>query len=512
MTETSAKARYDELKIRREPFLRRARECSSLTIPSLIPPEGHNPSMVLPQPEQGLGSRLVVSLASRLMTALLPPGRNCLRLGISPEALLETGADAVPEDLEIAMVKTERLIHMEIERKAWRQPTNMSLQHLIVGGNVVEYLQPDNTIRIFRFDQFVVVRSPSGEEVEFVIADDLDPDALSPSLKALYETSTPPQASAAARRVTLYTWGVRAGDRWTVHQELGETKVPKSSGRYQHSSLPFLFLRWQAVAGEDYGRSKVEEHLPDLKTLDGFQKALRDGVAMASRNITLIRPNAAAGLNLRRKIARANNGEYVIGNPEDVNMLQFANTTGIQVTQTELALLRQELSAAFLMQQSGVRDAERVTATEIRMVAQELEGVLGGTYSMLSQEMLSRRVNRLIYQMQAKGGLPEWPEGTIEPVILTGLEALGREAQMQNVVAALQMLGAVKPEIQEEYVKWPVLLKKGFNGLNLSDAVNTEGEAQAIRAQRAQTQMLTDAVGAAAGPLANAAAGQMAPA
>lgn len=224
----------------------------------------------------------------------------------------------------------------------------------------------------------------------------------------------------------------------------------------------------------------------------------------------MIRPNAAAGLNLRRKLSKADNGEYVIGNPEDVGMLQFTNTSGIQVTQIELQQMRQELAAAFLMRSNATRDAERVTATEVRLVAQELEGALGGTYSTLSQEMMSRRVRRLIFQMQAQSQLPEWPKDTVEPVILTGLEALGREAQVQNVAAALQMVQAF-PEQAQDYVKWPVMLKKGFNGLNLSDAVNTEEEAAAIRQQRSESQMMNDVAARAAGPAAQALAAQAMP-
>src|SRR5690606_3413397 len=119
---------------------------------------------------------------------------------------------------------------------------------------------------------------------------------------------------------------------------------------------------------------------------------------------------------------------------------------------------------------------------------QELEGTLGGVYSMLSQEMMATRLNRLIFQMQANGSLPEWPEGTVEPTILTGLEALGREAQVGNVSTALQLIQGY-PEDVYSYIKWDVLLKKGFTGLNLSDAVRTEDEAQALREEQMQQQM-----------------------
>jgi hypothetical protein len=447
----------------------------------------------------------VVTLASRVMVALLPPGRSSFMLGVSAKALLDAGQESVDEDLTRAMVLTERIINAEIERKSWRAPTNTTLQQLIVAGNAMEQLLPDNTIRVYRLDQYVVCRSPSGKMVEFIIADHLDPNSLPDELKALYPEQPANGTPYNSKGICLYTWGrLEANGKWRVHQELEESVVPDSEGTYDDRALPFFALRWTAVAGEDYGRSKVEEHLPDLRTFDGLRMSIRDGAAMASRNITLVRPNAAAGMNLLRKLKRATNGDIVIGNPDDVQMLQFTNNNGLQITQVELEALRQELSAAFLATQGATRDAERVTATEIRMVAQEIEGVLGGTYSMLSQDMQAKRINRLIIQMQANGQLPEWPEDTIEPTILTGLEALGRENEVSNVAMAKEILNGL-PEGVMDYVKWEKLLKKGFNGLDLSDAVRTDDEVMQRREQEAQMQMVQDGVAKAAAPVAAAA-------
>jgi hypothetical protein len=507
----SAKARYTTLKLLREPFLKRARDCSALTIPTLIPPEGFNHTSTLVEPNQGLGARLVVNLASRVMNALLPSGRNYLILGVSPEALLSAGENAVPEDLQIAMSLTERLIQQETERRNWRQPTFISLQHLIVAGNILEYLQPDNSIRNYRLDQYVVVRDPSGQEIEIIVEEALDPVSLTGQLREIYEsTNNTIELAAGTKRVCLYTWLRLIDGEWQVHQELEEQPVPGTEGTYSVELCPYVPLRWSIVTGESYGRSKVEEHLPDLRALDELQRAMLEGAAMASRNITMIRPNAAAGVNLRRNLAKAKNGDYVVGNPEDVLMLQFQNNAGLQITQMELNVLRQELGAAFLLAQSMTRQAERVTATEIRMMAQELEGIVGGVYPMLSQDMMARRTRRLIFQMQVNGQLPEWPEGTIEPTILTGLEALGRESQVGFVAQALQMMQGY-PESAQDYVKWDILLKKGFNGLNLADAVRTEAEAEAVRQQRMEQMMAQQAMAQAAGPIANAASQAMIP-
>lgn len=499
---STAAERYKALAVVREPFLRRARAAADLTIPSLIPPEGHNGTLDLPQPNQGLGSRLVVHLASYCTTALLPPGRPVFRLGVTPQTLLQSGQASAPTQLESNLTLIERIPHAEIARRDWRTPTNVSLQHLLVGGSVMEQMLADNSVVTHPLANHVVVRDPSGKMVEFIIEQPLDPAAVPPELTPLLPASG---AAPGTQRISLYTWGILKDGVWSVHQELGEARVPRSGGTYRDGQLPFWALRWSVVAGEDYGRSKVEEHIADLRTFDGLSKSMRDGSAMASRNITMIRPNATAGLNLRRKLAAANNGDYVVGNPEDVQMLQFTNQAGLQVVQLELEVLRRELGSAFMLTSSVIRNAERVTQEEVRRVGQELDSVLGGAYSMLSGTMLRARVDRLIFQMQSKGQLPAWPEGTIDPTILTGLEAMGREAETGNVASGLQLMQGL-PEQVHDYINWPVMLKKGFNGLDLADAVRTDDEVAQMRAERQQLETEAAAIQAAAGPAAQAAA------
>lgn len=483
MSNATAKARYDELAHRRDPFLRRARVCAALTIPALLPPQGHNSYTDLPEPYQGLGARAVVNLSSRLMIAMYPPGMSSFRLQVPSEVLLQAGQMEPDEELERNLALTEKHVNAEIERRQWRQPTFLGLQYLIVTGNVLEQILPDNTIRIYRLDQYVVARDSLGNIRELIIEEMYSPDSLPERAQGLVRADS-------TDRVPLYTWVKREGDRWTVKQEVNGKTVPGSTGTY--NVLPFNALRWTGVIGEDYGRGKVEEHIGDFRALEGLSKAVLDGAAMASLNIKMVRPNAAGGLNLRRRLAKANNGDWVVGNPEDVGMLQFENVTGIQIAQMELEAKKAEIAAAFLLHGAVRRDAERVTATEVRMMAEELEGTLGGVYSMLSRELQLHRLRRLIVQMQAQGSLPQWPEGVVEPTILTGIEALGREQDVQRVATALQFLGGF-PEQVYDYIKWSSLLGKAFNGLSLPDSVHSEAEVQRLREQRAMQEAMAQA-------------------
>jgi hypothetical protein len=295
----TVKSRYERLAERREPFLRRGRGYAALTIPSLLPPLGHRYTADLPEPYQGFGARATVNLSSKLLHAILPAGLSSFRLTVPNAALLKSGSMSPPKDVEQGLTLSEGLMNSEIERKQWRAPTNLTLQLLIVTGNALEQMMPDNTIRVFRLDQYVVQRDHAGNVIEAIMEEKLDPTALPERAQALVSAKDMKDGT----EIALYTQYKRAPDgRYRVRQEVNGKNVPGSTGYYK-DALPCIPLRWALVPGEDYGRGKVEEHIGDLRALENYAKSMQDGAAMASRHITLVKPNAAGG-NLRQRIAK----------------------------------------------------------------------------------------------------------------------------------------------------------------------------------------------------------------
>ncbi|EEE42851.1 portal protein [Roseibium alexandrii] len=484
----SLKERYQNLQIKREPFLKRARDCAALTIPTLLPPEGHNATSKLPQPYQGLGARCVVTLASRMLVAFIPTGQPFFGLEVPPELLLQEGLMEAPPDLEKGFALATNLITKEIEKKAWRKPTSLTLELLVSTGNALERYMPDNSIRVYRLDQYVVVRDLSGNLVELILREKVNKASLPEQTQSYLKASQEDD-------VEIFTCAKRHPDGWEIKQEV-EGQIIEGMGGVTPTN-PFNPLRWSAVPGEDYGRGKVEEHFSDLTYLDLLSKSMVDGSAMATRHITMVRPNAA-GSNLRKRFAEAKNGDVISGNPEDVDLKQFANVTGMQIAQQEIARITQELAQAFLLSSSMIRNAERVTAQEVRMIAEELESVLGGVYSYLSQDMMSARIEALMTSMMAAGQLPPVLQMT-QPVLTVGLEALERDKDVMRVQTVLQTLQALPPDFLD-YLDIPDLLKTFMIGLGLPGKVKTEQEAQQTRQQRLMAEQQAQAQGQAGGP------------
>jgi hypothetical protein len=72
MDEKTIAERYRALDSLRHATIERARDCARLTVPSLLPPEGWTEEHSLYIPFSSVSSRGVTSMASRILSALLP--------------------------------------------------------------------------------------------------------------------------------------------------------------------------------------------------------------------------------------------------------------------------------------------------------------------------------------------------------------------------------------------------------------------------------------------------------
>ncbi len=284
--------------------------------------------------------------------------------------------------------------------------------------------------------------------------------------------------------------------------------IPNSRSTSPKSASPWLVLRFNTVDGEDYGRGFVEEYLGDLRSLEGLAKAILEGSAAAARAVFLVRPNGTTKL---KTISQAPNLAVRQGSADDVTVLQMQKFNDFRVAQETINQIERRLAAAFMLNQSVQRDAERVTAEEIRFLANELETSLGGIYSLLSHELQLPLIKRIISVLEREKKLPKLPEGTVEPVIITGFEALGRGNDANKLATFLQTAAQILgPESVLTYTNASDALKRlgvGF-GIDMKGLIKPEEQVQQER-QAAQQQQALAQAGVAATPNAVNQAGEL---
>ena len=522
MTEAmTCEARYKRLESDRLTFLNRARRCAELTIPTLIPPANHSKSTIYYTPWQGIGARGVNNLASKLLLSLLPPNSPFFRLEVDDFTLAEmAGRPDARSKVEEGLNKIERAVQSEIEGSGMRSPIFLALKNLIVGGNYLIYLPKDGGVRGYRMDSYVVKRDVMGNVLDIVAKDDVSPLALSDDERAIYEETDLDDKGENERKekteddfdedatetVCVYTRMYRDDNKWRTYQEIKGKMVPGSEGIYPLDKCPMIALRWTSIENEDYGRSYVEEYLGDLVSLEGLSKAIVEASAAAAKVIFLLNPN---GVTRLRDLTKAESGDVIIGDKKDVESVQSDKQADLRIAYEAAKTISERLSQAFLMNASVQRDAERVTAEEVRFMASELEDALGGVYSILSQEFQLPLVNRIMDRMTKSKKLPALPKGVVKPVIVTGLEALGRGHDLNKYNLLIKSLAPLGPEIIAKYMNAGDYISRIATSLGIDAAglVKTEDQLQQEQAMAQQAQQQQMMAGMAEKAIPNAVKG-----
>jgi len=480
--------RYEQLAVERELFLNRARDCSEVTIPTLVPPSGHSSATEYRTPYQGIGARGVNNLASKLLLSLLPPNSPFFRMMVDDQTLMElTGEEGARAKVEEALNQIERSVMTEIETSGIRSPIFEALKHLIVAGNVLVYLPKQGGIRVFRLDSYVIKRDPYGNVLEIITKEEVSPAVLEPKELELLGSDLGDGKGGYQDKVALYTHMYLDGNRWRMYQELKGQVVPGSAGSWPIEKSPMIPLRWTRIDGEDYGRSYVDEYLGDLISLEGLSKAIVEAAAASSKVLFMVNPN---GTTRMRDIAQAENCGIVAGVANEVSVLQTEKYADMRVASDTIRTITERLSYAFLLNSAVQRGGERVTAEEIRYMAGELEDALGGVYSIMSQEFQLPLVNRLMDRMIKDKRIPELPKGIVRPSIVTGLEALGRGHDLNKYNAFLQALQPLGPEAVAQFMDVSDYIKRVGTalGIDMDGLVKTQEMLQQEQAMQAEMQ------------------------
>jgi len=502
MDNQTAEALYVKLEAERYSYLERARDASKLTLPTLIVDDGHNSSNELPTPYQSVGARGVNNLASSLLLSLLPPNAPFFRLVLDQALINEIekipNGEAFKTEIESSMAQIEKSVMSEIETQAYRIQTFEALKHLIVAGNVLIHLPDDGGMRVIHLDRYVVKRCPLGIPRTIVIKESVDMDMLPEAAKQIVAENSDGKGD---EPLSLYTCvksfnssknptSKTKTEKIKVFQEIFGTVIEGTEGELKASENPYIVLRMNRAEGENYGRGYVEQYLGDLKSLESLMMAVVEAAAAASKCLFMVAPN---GVTRARVLAEAPNGAIVEGSESDVSVLQLNKGQDFAIASQTIQVISDRLAYAFLLTDNAIRQADRVTAAEVRLVTQSIERQLGGIYSVLSQEFQVPLVNHLMKQMGKTKKLPKLKEATVRPMIVTGIEALGRGNdlnKMDEFIAGIgQLLG---PEVLGQYINFREYMDRRALalGIETEGLVKSEEQIQAETQQQQQMAMM----------------------
>ena len=489
-----AKERYDKLSSGRTQFLDMAVECSELTLPYLITRDDNfKGKRTLLQPWQSVGAKAVVTLAAKLMLATLPPQTSFFKLQVRDDKLGETLDPNMRTELDLSFSKIERLIMDFIAASNDRVVVHQALKHLIVGGNALIFMGKDG-LKVYPLSRYVVNRDGNGNVIEIITKELIDrkvlgiakpPEEQGPNSN--YEGPTEDDAEV----YTCVKMDESSG-RWMWHQEVDGQMLEGSRSTAPKNASPWLVLRFNTVDGEDYGRGRVEEFIGDLRSLNGLSQALVEGASVASKVIFLVSPSSTTK---PQTLSKAGNGAIIQGRPEDVGVVQVGKTADFSTAAQMAQSIEKRILEAFLVM--NVRNAERVTAEEVRLTQLELEQSLGGIFSLLTVEFLVPYLNRTMLILQRSNQIPRLPKDVVRPKIVAGINSLGRgqdnEALTRFLATVAQTLGpeAMMKLINPTEAVTRLAAAQGIDVLNLvKTPEQMQQEKQMLQQQMAQQELV----------------------
>lgn len=481
----SLKTRWSKLDGARNSVLDRAKQCTELTIPSLLVDSAHTEDVKLDTPYQSLGARAVNNLASKLLVSLLPPNAPFFRFVPDKMAMLELEEQnpGSMTDVQDRLADIERALAAQIEREALRVPIFEALKLLVATGNALVYRDKDEGTRVFNLNNYVVKRSPEGKIKEILTKEVVNPSDLPEEMRGDADED---------KDVELFTCVKWNGTNFDAWQEALDQEIPGTRGTFKLENLPYIPLRWTSIHNEDYGRGLVEQYLGDLRSLESLAMSIVEASAAAAKILFFVDPVGSTNIST---VAKARSGSIVKGRAGDVSTLQMDKSHDLNIAYQTMNDIQRRLASAFLLNESARRDAERVTAEEVRLMAGELEDALGGIYSILTQELQLPLIKLLMLSSKVK-----FPDGLVEPVIVTGVEALGRGHDYNKLVQFAQTLQQLLgPEIFAQHTNVSAVIEQIGTSLGIDTAgiIKSEQQLQMEQqaAEEAQKQMMMEQVG-----------------
>ena len=495
-----ARERYSMLTSGRTQFLDMAVECSELTLPYLVTRDDNSTGKrQLLQPYQSVGAKAVVTLAAKLMLAILPPQTAFFKLQVRDDKLGETLDPMMRSELDLSFSKIERLIMDYIAASSDRVVVHQALKHLIVSGNALIFMSKDG-LKHYPLNRYVVERDGNGNVIEIVTKELVSRKVLG--------IAPPPTDSPNgeygdteddAEVYTCVKMDESSGS-WRWHQEVDDMILEGSQSTAPKNASPWLVLRFNTVDGEDYGRGRVEEFIGDLRSLDGLSQALVEGASVASKVVFLVSPSATTKPGT---LAKAGNGAIIQGRPEDVGVVQVGKTADFATAANMAATIERRILEAFLVM--NIRNAERVTAEEVRLTQLELEQSLGGLFSLLTVEFLVPYLNRTLLILQRSNQIPRLPKDVVRPKIVAGINSLGRGQDNESLTRFIQTVAqTLGPEALLKFIDPSEAIKRlaAAQGIDVLNLVRTAEQLAQLKDETVQdktNQSLVDQAGQLAG-------------
>ena len=396
--------------------------------------------------------------------------------------------DEQKRQFEDAFAEAEREVIRAMQKLGVPDAFLTAIQMLGVAGAVLMYVNhEDGVTRVHPLQQFCVQLDGEGTLLQGVVKECVSPEGLPAD-------APPPDKEDddhVRKDVELYTHFYREGKKWHYYQEVHGKIIPSSKGHCGKRKCPWVYIVANRIDGEWYGRATVEEIYGSLHTVEVLTRSLTRSAAVAARQIYLVRRGSTTRI---KDLIEAQEGGVVQGHKDDITMIEHGGKIyDFQFAKSLLDDAIRAISFHMLMTSAVQRDAERVTAEEFRLMVGELQDSQGALFTTVTRQGLLPLVELTLEYLRIKGEIPKLLQDIAEPLIITGVDALGRSHEARQLDEALARLQVVFGANAAMYLKTDAIAHRVFttSDVDPKGLVKTPEEMQA-EAEASQQQALAE--------------------
>jgi len=496
----------------RAEVMKRKRLCAALTKPWLLPPDGQNEDAKLIETYQDIGANGVTALTGHILLESYPLDNPYFSFSPSPEVEYDPAVD--PQMLQEAK---DQLFLIELALQALMESSRITdgsnrrvlgfrsnkaraIDQYIVLGDVLEFIDSDYRITPIRFDNYVTRRDSSGDVVYHIVREGVDPLAKLDEKQLEQLKIKPAEAmlkNVKQRSKTMYTiceWQPLS-KKWLISQEIDGQKFNEADKKFS----PFVSTVFELSPPEHYGRSLIEQHLGELRSLNEIEMRALDIIGIIAKYVPVLghqcltRPE-----DLEKPSGVPIRGDVRGGVVQDIGILQPNKTGDMMIVNQQIERKREALGKSFLSQAESLPTGDRVTRAAVDRVGSEIDMARGSSLAGFAEQNQLPTLRYFFAQAQDDKLIRWFSEQArkgIQIRSLTGVAAINRAQQMRRLLTLTQVMQQFGPQMLgriDEGILAQILVR--YSGFYESGLVKTNAQ-MAKEQQTAMQQQLVAAAG-----------------
>jgi len=476
------KGEFDSLQSKRKPYeevwdVSAQYTLRELYLPDELRDKWHNDPSDMVEGDS-IGADVTNNFLSVLQRTAFPPTQPF----VVPEPKPGSELSALsPEQQTLICLKAGQEATQKLRQRGLTVALTYLIGRFVMMGNVC-WTQPKDDkekIEVYELNDVVVQRDNRGAVIKVILKDKMPKEHLPSDIKEQIDKDF---EIGSRKSVTLYTMARRLPNgKFEIKQAVDEKEIDTGDNFYTPMESEIQFASLYTSRGRNYGVGVAYRYLKWLHAANIFADAKNDVAAMGSMvnwgvsPASAVRPEDFASREQGQAFS-LRDGEIFPIVPDVGQQMQFAANSYAEV--------EQRLQRAFLMFTAVQRDAERVTAAEIRAVQRSLEDAHSGLYAQLAEE---------IQRPLAHYGLSLIDNEEIKPYVkdmvinlVAANEALGQNADLSNLLSSLNgvtVMNNIPPEIAQTLRKTNI-----FNTIFAANNVDPEKYIKSEEEQQAERE------------------------